>query len=68
MITRIHKINEKNRDLKANLNALAKHLRASLEETKRLQNVIKEIYEEIGTFKGMTDEEFNKTKYRKEEF
>lgn len=68
VITRTHKLNEKNRNLGLALKTLTEHLRDSAEETERLRKAINKNYEEIGLFRGMTDEEFNKTKYRQEDF
>ena len=68
MITRIHKINEKQKAITNNLKDLVKHLDKTKNETERLQKAISENSKDLTLFRGMTDEEFNKTKYRNEDF
>ena len=68
MITRTHKLNEKNKALTNNRKDLTEHLKKSNIETERLQKEINENSKDLDLFRGMTDEEFNKTKFRNEDF
>ena len=68
VIIRIHKLNEKFKTYNKVLSDLAE-LQTEYQNKKRtIQNELNKTSSEILLFKKMTDEDFNKTKYRKEDF